>query len=51
MRIYTVVSASILLLLGVLSFAFSESFDMPPYIKLLNLVLGVWGMIAVFNKK
>jgi hypothetical protein len=51
MRVYTIVSASILLFFGIVAFAFSDQFHVPTYALLVDLILGLWGMVAIFSKK
>lgn len=50
-RIYAIVSASGLLLIGILGFAFSEQFRAPAYLLIINLILGLWGLTVVFSEK
>ena len=49
-RTYAMISASILLATGIVGFAFRDQFDIPTYILLVDLVLGVWGMFSIFGR-
>ncbi len=51
MRAYAMVSASILLAMGIVGFAFNDQFGIPVYVLLVDLMLGLWGMFAIFGKK
>jgi hypothetical protein len=44
------VSASLLLAIGIVGFAFSDQFSIPAYILLINMILGLWGMFAIFGR-
>ena len=50
MRTYTMVSSGLLLIIGVIGFAFNESFQIPYYILITNIILGIWGMYSMFKK-
>lgn len=49
LKVYAVISASALLVMGILGFVFTE-LEIPVYVLLINLVLGVWGVFASFKK-
>lgn len=50
MRVYAIVSSALLLVIGVVGFAFSDQFAVPVHYLIINLILGVWGMYEVFKK-
>ena len=50
MRVYVIVSSAALLLLGVVGFAFADQFQIPAYVLIINLILGVWGLYELFKK-
>ncbi len=47
-KTYALVSGLILFVLGVIGFAFRNSFDIPDKYLILNLILGLWGIVAAF---
>jgi hypothetical protein len=49
-RTYAMISASVLLAIGIVGFAFNEQFSIPVYILLTNLCIGLWGMFVIFGK-
>lgn len=51
MRNYLIVTGIILLAIGVIGFAFKDAFDIPVWVLLIDLILGVWGMVVLFGKK
>ncbi|MEK7075365.1 MAG: hypothetical protein AAB948_01020 [Patescibacteria group bacterium] len=50
MKLYAVVCATGGILVGVLGFAFKEYFDLPAYILLIHLVIGIWGFTIIFQR-
>ena len=50
MRVYLIVSSAALLLLGIVGFAFADSFGIPAWVLIINLILGVWGVYELFKK-
>jgi hypothetical protein len=50
-NVYTAVSATVLMVLGVVGFAFYDQFHIPVYVLLIDLILGFWGLYATFAKK
>jgi len=51
MRIYVIVATAFLLGIGILGFAFSQNFNIPTYLLLVNLILGAWGLWELFKPK
>jgi len=49
MRVYTIVSATLLLLIGIIGFAFQDQNQAPAYLLLINLFLGCWGIWEIFK--
>jgi hypothetical protein len=50
MRTYSIVSAAALLVIGIGGFAFMDQFQLPVYLLLINLILGLWGLYEIFKK-
>ncbi len=50
-KTYTVVSATLLMVLGIIGFAFYDQFHVPVYLLLIDLILGFWGLYATFAKE
>jgi hypothetical protein len=50
-KVYTVVSATLLMALGIVGFAFYDQFRVPVYLLIIDLILGFWGLYATFAKQ
>jgi len=50
MRVYTIVSSTLLLIIGVVGFAFSDQFHAPAHLLIVDLILGIWGIYVIFKK-
>ena len=50
-RVYLVVSATTLMAVGILGFAFYDQFHIPAYMLIVDLILGFWGLYVTFSKK
>jgi hypothetical protein len=51
MRLYVMVTAGLLLAIGVVGFAFMDQYHVPKHILLMNLILGIWGLWVLLQKR
>ena len=49
-KTYTAITATVLLALGVVGFAFYDQFHIPALVLFVDLVLGFWGLYVLLAK-